>query len=77
MSGEGLDSGAKYQASLSGSGNLNVKPPYPWERTVVLNGKLIGHGNVADLMLHANLHVTVNANGEVTSKFDNIRITCK
>jgi hypothetical protein len=45
------------------------------EGTAVANLGLICPGREPNLRLHANLHVTVNANNEVTATVANVRIT--
>jgi hypothetical protein len=45
------------------------------EGTAVANLGLVCPGREPNLRLHANLHVTVNANNEVTATVANVRIT--
>ena len=79
MSGVGLTTGAKYQAS--GGNNLifnyKVEPPFPYEWTNVVKYNLIGQGKVDDLTMHSTVHITVNANGEVTSEVEVERLSCR
>ncbi len=44
---------------------------HPWTAIVV------GQGGAANVKLHGDVHITVNNNGDVTSSFDDLRITCK
>lgn len=45
------------------------------EGTAVANLGLVCPGREPNLRLHANLHLTINANNEVTAKVVNVRIT--
>ncbi|HKU68960.1 MAG TPA: hypothetical protein VJP85_14400 [Candidatus Baltobacteraceae bacterium] len=49
---------------------------FPAQGTFVNNFRIIGQGRAANYMIHENLHVTVNANGAVTSAFDDFKATC-
>ncbi|HEU4564074.1 MAG TPA: hypothetical protein VFS05_05485 [Gemmatimonadaceae bacterium] len=78
ISGTGLTTGVKYQATgvtqdhtTSGSGGL------PFTFTYVNNFRIIGQGPGNNLLVHENVHVTVNANGDVTTEVDNFSIECR
>jgi len=43
----------------------------------VNNFKLIGPGKGNNSLIHENYHVTVNANGTVTTEHDNFSVVCK
>ena len=62
-----------------GAVNLTVNVGAPKgaasEGTAVANLGLVCPGREPNLRLHANLHVTVNANNEVTAVVENVRIT--
>ena len=75
ISGTGLVTGAKYQATGVTQGTDNGKVGF--ESTFVNNFKIIGQGPGNNFLIHENFHFTVNANGEVTAFVDNIRIECK
>ncbi len=45
--------------------------------TFVNNFKLIGPGPGNNLLVHENLHITVNANGTLTVLKDHVTVTCK
>jgi hypothetical protein len=51
--------------------NVNIKPPFPYEDTFVLNVRMIGPGKVPNFVMHLNMHVTINANGVVTAEVVN------
>jgi hypothetical protein len=44
--------------------------------TFTNNFRFIGPGPDNNLQIHQNIHITVNANGEVTSEVDNASIEC-
>lgn len=78
LSGTGLTTGDSYQgvgvtqSEFSGSlenGELT--------QTYVNNFRIIGHGPGNNYTLHENYHLTINANGEVSSFHDNFSADCK
>jgi hypothetical protein len=76
VSGTGLTTGAMYRGvggSPLDASNLRVGE----EHTSVRNMLLIGQGPGNNLVLHANFHVTVLADGTVTSFHDNLSVDCK
>jgi hypothetical protein len=73
--GIGLTTGNEYIGRHVEQENVNFKPPFPHEETFVQNIRMIGRGNVPNFVLHWNVHVTINANGEVTAEVNNFRIT--
>ena len=77
ISGVGDVTGDKYQATGVTRDNQNVKPPFPAEYTYVNNFKIIGQGPDNNLLVHENVHLTVNANGEVTADVDNFSVECR
>lgn len=44
--------------------------------TVVNNFRMIGPGPDNNLQIHQNVHITINANGEVTSEVENDSVEC-
>ena len=44
--------------------------------TLVNNFRLMGPGTDNNLQVHQNVHVTVNANGEITTEIDNTSAEC-
>lgn len=47
-----------------------------FEFTVVNNFRLIGQKTDNNLQVHQNIHVTIDANGNVTTVIDNTRVDC-
>jgi hypothetical protein len=45
--------------------------------TFVNNFRIIGNGPGNNFSVHENIHVTINANGELTAFVDNFSVTCK
>ena len=76
ITGTGLTSGAKYQStgvnrfSLSASGQLS-------EITFVNNVQLVGPGSGNNLLMHETIHLTINANGEVTANIASLSADCR
>jgi hypothetical protein len=76
--GVGLSTGDRYrgtgvtQETVSGS-LVNGQ----FSDTFVNNFRIIGQGPGNNFLVHENLHVTVNANGEVTAIVENVSISCK
>ena len=76
--GVGLVTGDSYQATgvtqehdslpiINGAANF----------TFVNNFKIIGEGSDNNLLIHQNVHVTVDANGVVTTVVDNLSVECR
>jgi hypothetical protein len=74
VSGIGDVTGNKYQGTgvTQTDFNLNVGQTF----TFVNNFRFIGQGPGNDSTIHQNVHVTVNANGVVTSTVDNLTVKC-
>lgn len=45
--------------------------------TYVNNFKIIGKGDAPNYTIHHNLHITINANGDMTAYVDNFKADCK
>jgi sorbitol-specific phosphotransferase system component IIA len=75
VSGIGLTTGNKYQAS--GGDHFVSNSGRPGNEFTFVNNFLMtapGRGN--NLRVHELVHVTVNANGEITAETDNITVDC-
>ena len=75
LSGTGLTSGDKYQGTGVTQDSFNGKVGRTY--TFVNNYRMIGQGPGNNLLVHENMHITVNANGDVTAVVDNVRVDCK
>jgi hypothetical protein len=75
VSGTGQTTGDKYQATGVTQREFNGKVGS--EFTFVNNFRIIGQGPGNNFLVHQLVHVTVNANGEVTAFVDNSSIECK
>ncbi|HYJ64423.1 MAG TPA: hypothetical protein VEV62_11805 [Parafilimonas sp.] len=78
ISGVGQTTGDKYQATgvtQEQYGGSFVNGQY--EDTYVNNFKIIGQGTGNNYLIHESLHVTINANGTVTTLIDNFTADCK
>ena len=78
LSGVGEVTGDTYHATGKTqdhfNGSLNNGQ---FEATFVNNFRIIGEGPGNNFLLHEDLHVTINANGEVTTIHDNFSVDCK
>ena len=76
VTGTGAVSGATYHGVGITLQQVFVEPPPPFDLTVVNNFYIIGEGGAANFYVHATIHLTVNANGEVTADIANTSTTC-
>ncbi|MEY2526758.1 MAG: hypothetical protein QOE73_1529 [Verrucomicrobiota bacterium] len=77
VSGVGLFTGTKYQATGVTQDEYSYNGPFPYEETYINNFRLIGQGPDNNLLVHDNFHVTVNANGYLTAIHDNFSSECR
>ena len=79
LSGEGFTTGDKYQGTgvTQEEFNVDLRDGAPQTDTFINNFRMIGQGPDNNYLVHENFHVTVNANGEVTTVVDNFSVTCK
>jgi hypothetical protein len=75
ISGTGLSTGAKYQATGETQGTFNGKVGY--ESTFVNNFKIIGQGPGNNFLVHETFHITVTPDGTLTAYVDNFSVKCK
>lgn len=78
ISGVGSVSGDKYQAT--GVTQDQFKGSFvnsQFEESFVNNFRIIGQGTGNNYLVHELFHVTVNANGVVTTEVDNFTLDCK
>ena len=76
LSGIGAVTGDKYEAT----GVTQETDVFGTVNTVinfVNNFRMIGQGPGNNFLVHQNFHVTVNANGDITSTHDNSSVECK
>lgn len=78
LSGEGLTTGDQYQGTgitESTYGGSLVNGQY--STTYINNFRIIGQGPGNNLLMHSTVHMTVNANGEITAYADNYTSDCR
>ena len=75
LSGVGLTTCDKYQGTGVTQYSENLSPGVTY--SYVNNFRMIGQGPGNNYLVHENYHVTINANGELTTTHDNISIECK
>ncbi len=76
VSGTGLSTGAKYQATGLTEETANFRG-LPFSSTFVNNFYMIGQGPGNNFKVHQTVHITVDANGVLTAFVDNFSVTCK
>jgi hypothetical protein len=78
VNGVGETTGAKYQGTGETRSDMNFDVvAFPLNITFVNNFKIIGQGPNNNFLVHENLHITVNANGTLTTFIDNFSFTCQ
>lgn len=78
LSGTGLITGDTYQGTgvtqnMFDSSLVNGQ----FSQTFVNNFRIVGHGPGNNYMIHENYHLTINANGDVSTFHDNFSADCK
>jgi len=79
VSGTGQTTGDTYRATgvtqqtMTFDGNDGA----PFEFTFINNFRIIGQGPGNNLLIHETVHVTINANGEITAFQNNISTECR
>jgi hypothetical protein len=78
LSGTVIGTGVKYK----GVGVTKFQPySYPIGEPIsitnVNNYRLIGQGPAVNFMVHQTIHITFNANEEMTANVENVKMTCK
>ena len=76
VTGVGLVSGTQYRGTGATESTINDNT-LPFETTRVNNFRIIGQGPVDNLLVHATIHTTINANGEVTAEVVQESVTCQ
>src|SRR5919108_1447123 len=73
--GVGQTSGATYQWN-DAIIEVYHDAALPFTATLIQTWKLIGQGAADNFVLKARIHVTINANGDVTAEHDSLEVTC-
>jgi len=75
--GLGLTTGTKYYQTGATVETAHITDPYPFVDTFIFVVNLVSAGRAPNYRLHVNAHVTVNANGELTSFVENVTEECQ
>jgi len=75
--GVGLSSGLQYNGNQATHFGFNATAGGTVNQTNPLTFHLNGHGSAPNLVLHALLHVTINAKGQVTAFVDHMTSDCR
>ena len=76
ITGTGSVTGAKYQGT-GVTQDVSTGHAVGSTFTFINNFRMIGQGRGNNFLVHENFHVTVNANGTITTVVDNFRTECK
>jgi hypothetical protein len=75
LRGFGLTTGAKYQVVSTETRHYNSRDGgFPYEWTYINTSPLISQGSVTNMIFTIRNQMTINANGEVTVSFSEIKI---
>lgn len=77
VTGTGTPSGVTYQVRTVSNEVVNDNDGPQSTATVISTMKLIAHGPTLNYFLRTVLHVTVNANGQTTSEFQEVGFECR
>ena len=80
LNGTGLTSGASYVANVKTdiTSNIDIDPvTNTGEATIIASGLLIGQGSIPNQVIETHTHVTIDASGNVTATFIDVRIACQ
>jgi hypothetical protein len=79
VKGVGETSGDEYVSSATNNDSLNDPDTYGGqsEYTVTTKFLLVGKGKMPDLLSKVTMHITVNANGEVTAEVTKVLAECR
>jgi hypothetical protein len=69
--------GDKYQGTGVTQSHTNDHAGLAFETTFVNNFRIIGQESGNNLLVHATVHVTVNANGDMTANVLNTSVECQ
>ncbi len=79
VKGVGETSGGEYVSSATNNESINDADTMGGQSEYTLTTKflLVGKGKLPDLLTKATMHVTVDANGEVTAEVTNVVVECR
>lgn len=75
LTGTGLTTGDKYQATGQTQGTFNGKVGL--ESTFIDNVRIVGQGPGNNFLIHEDFHITINPDGTITAFVDHISIECR
>lgn len=79
VAGFGMVTGDKYQATgvTRSDSNITVVTMFPYNTTYINNFRIIGPGPGNNYLVHATIHTTIDANGQITAQVANTSSECK
>jgi hypothetical protein len=77
--GQGQTTGDRYRGTGDTEYEMNLTPvpSFPYDFTFTSNFRIVGQGPGNNFLHHETYHVTINANGEVTTEMDRIMDECR
>ena len=77
ITGIGQYTGFTYRATGVTQDHTVSGAPLPYSETMINNNHIIGQGQATNMDLHETVHITVNANGDVTAYVTDYNFDCK
>jgi hypothetical protein len=77
VTGVGLTTGRSYIFAAAVNDITNIRQVSVNEFTLVAHGRLITQGNEANQLASTQIHVTINANGQITADIGQFKFECK
>jgi hypothetical protein len=80
LKGNGLSSGASYVADAMGDvvSNVDIDPvTHTGMETIMISAYVNGQGSIPNTSARQLVHVTVNANGDITATVSDFRFVCQ
>jgi hypothetical protein len=77
MDAVGLTSGLRYVVNEGDHFSFNSRSPIPLEITELMSWRAISQGAADNLTIRSQMHLTVNARGQVSVFFSDFSVDCK
>jgi hypothetical protein len=77
VTGIGQYTGFAYRATGVTQEHTVSGAPLPYSETMINNYHIVGQGQATNMDLHETVHITVNANGEVSAWVTDYNFSCK
>lgn len=71
-----VPTGTEYRGNSVYNRHFQAREPFPWNRTITSEVRVISSGPASDMRFREVVHVTVNANGDATADVGEGGFTC-